>query len=132
MTVYAAQAAEVIFDAIARSNPTRESVLRELFSTRVQNGLLGSFSFDANGDITESPVTILKVTDGRGSNRIAGAEGGFVHSVVRPSPARCRRRVDLRSDRPRSGREPLALVFERFTGRARQVVVPAQDEAVSD
>jgi hypothetical protein len=43
----------------------------------VSNGLLGSFSFDRNGDISESPVTILQV---RGTE----SEGGDV-AVVRPS-----------------------------------------------
>jgi branched-chain amino acid transport system substrate-binding protein len=74
--VYAAQAAEVLLDAIARSEGTRESVLEELFATSVRDGLLGSFRFDANGDITEAPVTVLRVVRG-GS--------GVVERVVRPS-----------------------------------------------
>jgi DNA-binding SARP family transcriptional activator/ABC-type branched-subunit amino acid transport system substrate-binding protein len=83
--VYAAQATEVLLDAIARSDGTRESVLEELFATRVRDGLLGSFGFDENGDITESPVTILRVVRGGGrSNRILSVEGGVVARVVRP------------------------------------------------
>ncbi len=84
--VYAAQAAEVLLDAIARSDGTRASVLEELFETRVTDGLLGSFGFDADGDITESPVTIMRVVRGGGSNRIESIEGGVVERVVRPSP----------------------------------------------
>ena len=53
--VYAAQAAEVVLDAIARSDGTRASVLSALFRTRVRDGLLGDFSFDARGDVSESP-----------------------------------------------------------------------------
>lgn len=83
--VYAAQATEVLLDAIARSDGTRESVLAELFRTRVANGLLGSFGFDENGDVTEAPVTILRVARGGSSNRVAGVEGGVVVRVVRPS-----------------------------------------------
>jgi branched-chain amino acid transport system substrate-binding protein len=83
--VYAAQATEVLLDAIARSDGTRASVLEELFATRVRDGLLGSFTFDANGDITESPVTILRVVRGGGPSR-TGIEGGVVDRVVRPSP----------------------------------------------
>jgi hypothetical protein len=45
-----------------------------------------AFDFDANGDITESPVTILRVATGGGSNRILSTEGGVVEQVVRPSP----------------------------------------------
>jgi branched-chain amino acid transport system substrate-binding protein len=86
VAVYAAQATEVLLDAIARSDGTRASVLEELFATRVRGGLLGSFAFDANGDITESPVTILRVARGGGPSRTDGIEGGVVDRVVRPSP----------------------------------------------
>ena len=85
--VYAAQAAEVVLDAIARSDGTRASVLDALFRTRVRDGLLGDFEFDARGDITESPVTILRVAHGGRSTRIASVEGGVVERVSRP-PAR--------------------------------------------
>jgi branched-chain amino acid transport system substrate-binding protein len=84
--VYAAQATEVLLDAIARSDGTRASVAEELFRTRVRDGLLGSFGFDRNGDITESPVTILRVARGGASNRILSVEGGVVARVARPSP----------------------------------------------
>jgi hypothetical protein len=53
----------------------------------VTDGLLGSFGFDANGDITESPTTILRVGRGASSNGIASVEGGIVERVVRPSPS---------------------------------------------
>ncbi len=84
--VYAAQATEVLLDAIARSDGTRGSVLDELFRTRVQNGLLGAFGFDRNGDTTESPITILRVAGGGGSNTVMSVEGAVVEGVVRPSP----------------------------------------------
>ena len=57
----AAQAAEVLLDAIARSDGTRMSVVRELFATKVRNGVLGTFSFDRFGDIVPAPVTIYRV-----------------------------------------------------------------------
>ncbi|MGI8973290.1 MAG: hypothetical protein ACR2HI_03830, partial [Gaiella sp.] len=84
-SVYAAQAAVVLLDAIARSDGTRASVVDELFRTEVRNGLLGSFAFDANGDITESPVTILRVERGGTSIGNQSVEGGVVDRVVRPS-----------------------------------------------
>jgi DNA-binding SARP family transcriptional activator/ABC-type branched-subunit amino acid transport system substrate-binding protein len=83
--VYAAQAAEVMLDAIAHSDGTRDSVLAQLFREKVRNGLLGSFGFDANGDTTEAPITILQVVGGGGSNTVASAEGGMVERVLRPS-----------------------------------------------
>jgi branched-chain amino acid transport system substrate-binding protein len=83
--VYAAQATEVLLAAIARSDGTRPSVVDELFRLRIENGLLGSFSFDRNGDITESPVTIFQVQGGGTSTTIQSVEGGNVVRVVRPS-----------------------------------------------
>jgi DNA-binding SARP family transcriptional activator/ABC-type branched-subunit amino acid transport system substrate-binding protein/DNA-binding beta-propeller fold protein YncE len=83
--VYAAQAAEVALAAIARSDGTRASVLDALFATRVRGGLLGDFGFDAAGDISESPVTVVRVARGGGSRRIHSIEGGVVERVARPS-----------------------------------------------
>jgi branched-chain amino acid transport system substrate-binding protein len=60
-----AQAAEVLLDAIGRSDGTRASVVRELFKTRVENGILGTFSFDRNGDTTAGSVTIFRVENGK-------------------------------------------------------------------
>jgi ABC-type branched-subunit amino acid transport system substrate-binding protein len=83
--VYAAQATEVLLDAIARSDGTRASIVQELFRIRIRDGLLGSFGFDANGDITQSAVTILRVRRGGRSTAVHSAEGGVVERVLRPS-----------------------------------------------
>ena len=84
--VYAAQATEVLLDAIARSDGTRASVVDQLFQTRIADGLLGSFGFDENGDISESPVTILRVARTAEAGAL-GFEGGVVESIVRPGPS---------------------------------------------
>jgi branched-chain amino acid transport system substrate-binding protein len=84
--VYAAQAAEVLLDAIARSDGMRRSVVEELFRTRVEGGLLGSFRFDANGDVAPGPITIVRVGSGARSDRIGSVEGGVIERVIRPSP----------------------------------------------
>jgi branched-chain amino acid transport system substrate-binding protein len=73
----AAQGAEILLDAIARSDGTRASVTRELFRTKVRNGILGSFSFDRNGDTTAGAVTIYRVEAGK----------PVLFSVVTPSPS---------------------------------------------
>jgi ABC-type branched-subunit amino acid transport system substrate-binding protein len=83
--VYTAQATEVLLDAIARSDGTRASIVQELFRTRIRNGLLGTFGFDENGDITESPVTIMRVRRGGGSTTVQSVQGGVIERVVRPS-----------------------------------------------
>jgi class 3 adenylate cyclase/ABC-type branched-subunit amino acid transport system substrate-binding protein len=62
--VYAAQATEVLLDALKRSDGTRASLLHELFATRVRNGILGSFAITPDGDITRAAVTMYRVTQG--------------------------------------------------------------------
>ena len=64
-SVYAAQAAEVLIAAIDRSNGTRASVAQQLFKTRVRNGILGSFTINANGDTSSNPVTIYMIKGGK-------------------------------------------------------------------
>ena len=49
-SVYQAQGAQVMLEAIKRSNGTRASVTSELFKTKVVNGIMGTFHFDKNGD----------------------------------------------------------------------------------
>jgi len=64
-TVYAAQATEVLLQAIAASDGTRASVRRNLFKARVSNGLLGSFSIDSHGDTTANAITIYRIRGGK-------------------------------------------------------------------
>ena len=59
-------------------------MLDELFRVRIRNGLLGDFGFDRRGDITESPVTIMRVVGGGTSTRIRSVEGGGIERVSRP------------------------------------------------
>jgi len=73
----AAQATEVLLDAIARSDGTRASVIEQLFKTKVKNGILGSFSIDRNGDTTAGAVTIYRIVHGKPT----------VFRVITPPPA---------------------------------------------
>jgi DNA-binding SARP family transcriptional activator/ABC-type branched-subunit amino acid transport system substrate-binding protein/DNA-binding beta-propeller fold protein YncE len=59
---YGAQAVEVLLQAIARSDGTRTSIVRELHEVRIQDGILGTFEIDEYGDPTLQPITILRVT----------------------------------------------------------------------
>jgi branched-chain amino acid transport system substrate-binding protein len=63
-SVYAAQAAEVLIQAIAQSNGTKSDVAKQLFKVNLTNSILGKVSFNANGDVTANPVTIYKVIRG--------------------------------------------------------------------
>jgi branched-chain amino acid transport system substrate-binding protein len=72
--VYAAEATEVLLAAIARSDGTRDSVTRAVFATRIKNGILGTFTFDRNGDSTYNPILIYQVLHGRARlNRVVTA-----------------------------------------------------------
>jgi DNA-binding SARP family transcriptional activator/ABC-type branched-subunit amino acid transport system substrate-binding protein/DNA-binding beta-propeller fold protein YncE len=69
---YGAQAAELLLDAIARSDGGRASVTRELLRTRVTDGILGAIRFDRKGDLVSAPITVMR----------AGSEGFVVDRVV--------------------------------------------------
>jgi DNA-binding SARP family transcriptional activator/streptogramin lyase/ABC-type branched-subunit amino acid transport system substrate-binding protein len=58
------QAVELLLQAIARSDGTRRSVLEQLRQTRVENGVLGSFSFDVRGDRSPRVITVERVEGG--------------------------------------------------------------------
>ena len=58
----AAQATDVVLDAIARSDGTRASVLQELRTVQVEDGVLGDFRLDRHGDITPAQIPIFRVS----------------------------------------------------------------------
>jgi DNA-binding SARP family transcriptional activator/ABC-type branched-subunit amino acid transport system substrate-binding protein len=63
--VVAAQATDVMLDAIARSDGSRASVTRNLFRTRVSNGILGSFWITPMGDTTLNAVAVYRISGGK-------------------------------------------------------------------
>jgi branched-chain amino acid transport system substrate-binding protein len=60
----AAQATEILLAALARSNGTRSSVTAHVLADRVKGGILGTFRFDRNGDMSPGPVTVYRVKHG--------------------------------------------------------------------
>jgi branched-chain amino acid transport system substrate-binding protein len=76
-SVYQAQATQIMMDAISKSNGTRASVTQQMFKTRVNNGIMGSFHFDSNGDI----VPIKSISFDRLS--LAKKTGVFVYVSIR-------------------------------------------------
>jgi DNA-binding SARP family transcriptional activator/DNA-binding beta-propeller fold protein YncE len=58
--ITAAQAAEVLLDAIARSDGTRASVADAVLDTRLRDGIAGAVRFDANGDVIEAPALVYR------------------------------------------------------------------------
>ena len=80
----AAQATELVLDAIARSDGTRASVLERLRASKVEDGILGSFRFDRNGDKTTASVPILRVVGATPPGTLLPSEfqGAVVQHVV--------------------------------------------------
>ena len=78
------EAAEIVVEAIARSDGTRASVLHELRVIRVSAGVFGGFRFDRNGDMTPAPFAILRITGGRGAPGLApDFRGAVIDRTVR-------------------------------------------------
>jgi branched-chain amino acid transport system substrate-binding protein len=66
--IYGGQSAQVLLDAIAASDGSRADVISKMFETDVQNGLLGTFTFNEDGDPQASSgatvaITVYKATD---------------------------------------------------------------------
>jgi DNA-binding SARP family transcriptional activator/ABC-type branched-subunit amino acid transport system substrate-binding protein len=86
-TAYGGAAAEVLLNAIARSNGTRRSVARELLPSRVPNGILGNLAINASGDPVTAAVTILRLRTGAHNNLGASDyNGAIVSQVITPPP----------------------------------------------
>jgi branched-chain amino acid transport system substrate-binding protein len=64
-SVYAAQAAEIVYQAIKQSDGTRAGIAKQLFKVKLKGSILGNVSFNKNGDVTSNPVTIYKVKGGK-------------------------------------------------------------------
>jgi DNA-binding SARP family transcriptional activator/ABC-type branched-subunit amino acid transport system substrate-binding protein len=82
---YAAQAAHLLLDAIARSDGTRASINRELRATRTDaTGILGAVDFDTNGDLTAGAVTIVRIgqSSARAGVRDRRLRGAYLERVI--------------------------------------------------
>jgi branched-chain amino acid transport system substrate-binding protein len=68
-TAYAYEAANVMLDAIERASKegevTREAVLQQIFATEDYNGVLGTWSFDEDGDTTLTELSVQRVENGQ-------------------------------------------------------------------
>jgi branched-chain amino acid transport system substrate-binding protein len=60
--VPAAQACEVVLDAISRSDGTRAGVADAVLATRVEDGLLGTFAFDERGEPVSDGAAVTGFT----------------------------------------------------------------------
>lgn len=62
-TLYAAAATQVILDTIARSDGTREDIIKKMFETDMET-VVGPMSFNANGDPAGGTQHLFKAIDG--------------------------------------------------------------------
>jgi ABC-type branched-subunit amino acid transport system substrate-binding protein len=63
-TVYAATSAQVLLEAIANSDGSREDVIAKLFEVNVDTAV-GTLSFDENGDPAEKVESIYAAENGQ-------------------------------------------------------------------
>jgi len=59
-TAYAAAAAQVLVDAIGRSDGTREDVVAKVFDANITDGIVGPMSFNPDGDPTSGLISIFQ------------------------------------------------------------------------
>jgi branched-chain amino acid transport system substrate-binding protein len=81
----AAAAAEVLLQAIGRSDGSRASILRELRRAHVVGSILGSFRFDANGDMTPALVSVFRITGRKsdGKTLLSDFRGSQIHALLK-------------------------------------------------
>jgi len=78
--IYAAQAAQVMLGAIGESDASRSDVITKMFATTVDNGLLGSFTFSANGDPAGASGAVVAINISKAGDTFVSAK------VVSPKP----------------------------------------------
>ncbi len=83
---YGAAAAQVLLDAIARSDGTRASVARDLFRWESRSTAIGPVTLDSNGDPLEAPVSVFRMKAGarNGTGLIDDQDAVFDRVVVPP------------------------------------------------
>jgi branched-chain amino acid transport system substrate-binding protein len=62
-TAYAAQAAEVMLDAIEAAGEDRAAVIDNILGVQVEDGILGDFSLNEEGDVSTGAITVYEGPD---------------------------------------------------------------------
>lgn len=78
--IYGAQAVQVLLDAIAASDGSREDVIAKLFETEVTDGLLGTFGINDNGDPENASGAVVGFTVYVASDKLE------TEAVISPKP----------------------------------------------
>jgi branched-chain amino acid transport system substrate-binding protein len=64
--VYGAQLAQIALRAIATSDGSRASVIKQVFKTNLTDGIMGKVRFDKNGDIVAKAISFYQMKGGNG------------------------------------------------------------------
>jgi branched-chain amino acid transport system substrate-binding protein len=62
-TAYAAQAAEVLLDAIEASGEDRQAIIDNILGVSVEDGILGDFTLNEEGDVSTGAITVYEGPD---------------------------------------------------------------------
>jgi branched-chain amino acid transport system substrate-binding protein len=67
-SIYGAQAAQVLLNAIGVSDGSRGDVITKMFASSVKDGLLGSFTFNKNGDPAKASGAVVAFNIAKGAD----------------------------------------------------------------
>jgi branched-chain amino acid transport system substrate-binding protein len=59
-TAYAAQAAEVLLDAIEAAGDDRAAIIENTHNVTIEDGILGAFQLNADGDVSTGAITVYQ------------------------------------------------------------------------
>ena len=79
---YGAQSAQVMLDAIAKGGNDRAAVIDAMFDYSVDDGVLGTFSFNENGDPTGAEGAVVAISV---YHATPGTALGEVAAVISPA-----------------------------------------------
>jgi branched-chain amino acid transport system substrate-binding protein len=68
--IYGAQAAQIVLDAIAASDGSRADIIKKMFETKVEDGLIGSFEINENGDPSQAGGAVVGFTIYRATTKL--------------------------------------------------------------
>jgi branched-chain amino acid transport system substrate-binding protein len=86
--ILGAQAAQVLLDAISRSDGSRSSVIEEVYKTKVTDGLIGTFTFNKNGDLSGAKGAAVLFTVYLGTNKLTTLNSGVAPDATLTAAAR--------------------------------------------
>jgi branched-chain amino acid transport system substrate-binding protein len=72
--IYGAQAAQIMLDSIAASDGSRTDVIAKMFETTVEDGYIGSFEINENGDPAQAGGAVVGFTIYRATTELEAEE----------------------------------------------------------